>query len=113
VILHQLLEVSRSGFYAWKHRQKHPSERMIRDRKHLAILKALHEESRKLYGSPRLGRRARQHGLSLGRHATARVMRLGGPVGQAHPMSKGREDAKAARWAVYPELLIETRIKQS
>lgn len=38
LILCQLLEVSRSGFYAWKHRQKHPKERMIRDWEHLAIV---------------------------------------------------------------------------
>jgi putative transposase len=66
---------------------------MIRDREHLAILKALHQESRKLYGSPRLWRRARQHGLSLGRHATARVMRLGGLVGRSWRNAKARRRA--------------------
>lgn len=63
---------------------------MIRDQEHLTALSALHEESRKLYGSPRLWQRARQHGLSLGRHATARVMRMGGLVGRSWRTAKAR-----------------------
>jgi putative transposase len=66
---------------------------MIRDQEHLTVLSTLHEESRKLYGSPRLWRRAREHGLSLGRHATARVMRLGGLVGRSWRTAKARRRA--------------------
>jgi putative transposase len=78
-----LLDVSRSGYYAWRHRQAHPSRRMLRDRRHLAALQDLHGRSRQLYGSPRLWRQARQQGWTLGRHATARIMRLGGLVGRS------------------------------
>ncbi|WP_369931245.1 IS3 family transposase [Xanthomonas sp. NCPPB 2632] len=93
VVLCRLLEVGRNSFYAWRHRQKHPSPRVLRDRQHLAQLKQLHERSRGLYGSPRLWHLAREQGLSLGRHATARLMRQGGLVGRSWRTSKASRRA--------------------
>lgn len=88
--------MSRSGYYGWQHRQRHPSPRMLRDQLHLTALRELHQRSRQLYGSPRLWRQALQQGLTLGRHATARVMRLGGLVGRSWRTSKAARRAATA-----------------
>ena len=50
-----LLEVSRSGFYAWKARRRAgPSRRRQADSQLLNSIVAIHAESRRLYGSPRV-----------------------------------------------------------
>jgi putative transposase len=76
-----LLEVSRSGFYAWA-RRPHGE----RDRANAALVEqihAVHREHRGVYGSPRVYRALRTAGLRAGRHRVARLMRLEGLRGKA------------------------------
>jgi transposase InsO family protein len=67
--------VSRSGFYAWRHRQAHPSQRMLRDHDHLTTLQTLHEKSRRLYGSPRLWKQLAREGIAVACCTVERLMR--------------------------------------
>lgn len=79
---------------------------MLRDQEHLTTLRTLHEKSRQLYGSPRLWKQARQHGLNLGRHATARVMRMGGMAGRSW------RTAKAARRPATVSTVAENKLQR-
>jgi len=67
------LEVSRSGYYAWKDRMK--SVREIRNDKLLEEVRRVFFESKKRYGSPRIYRQLRSEGVYCGRHRVARIMR--------------------------------------
>ena len=71
-----LLEVSASGYYAWKHRG--PSRRQLDDMVLLAHIRAHFETSRSTYGSPRMHAELREENLTVGRHRIARLMRDNG-----------------------------------
>lgn len=67
------LEVSASGYYAWC---KTPESNRARDNVKLLIdIKAVHEESRKTYGSPRVHAELCSRGIHCGKHRVARLMR--------------------------------------
>jgi len=110
-----LLEVSRSGYYAWRRRPE--SARSNRDRKLLPEIRQAHEQSHGVYGSPRICAELKARGLSVGRHRVARLMRLerlrGCPkkryrvttqVDPRHPVTKNllkqdfQTDAPNRRW---------------
>jgi len=68
-----LLDVSTSGYYAWKCRGS--SRRQRADMVFLAHIRAHFAASNGTYGSPRMHVELREAGLSIGRHRTARLMR--------------------------------------
>lgn len=70
------LDVSPSGYYAWKSR---PVSLRRRNNERLAVeMRAIHEEVRQSYGSPRMRRELVERGLPCGRHRVARLMRVEG-----------------------------------
>ena len=71
-----LLDVSASGYYAWKNRD--PSQRQLDDMVYLAHIRAHFATSNGTYGSPRMHAELRDQGLAIGRHRTARLMRDNG-----------------------------------
>ena len=78
-LMSRLLEVSRSGFYAWsKHAE---SVRARSDRALLVDIKAAHQASRGVYGSPRVHRELLAQGHTVGRDRIGRVMRDNGLQG--------------------------------
>jgi transposase InsO family protein len=77
----RILEVSRSGFYAWARRPR--SERDRANAQLVAQIHAAHRANRGAYGSPRIYRALRSTGLTAGRHRVARLMRLEGLRGAA------------------------------
>ncbi len=70
----RVLEVSRSGYYAWRGRPK--SERAKRDEALTETIKEVHAESRNTYGSPRVHVELRARGVGCSRKRVARLMRL-------------------------------------
>jgi putative transposase len=68
-----VLEVSRSGFYAWIVRPE--SARDAQDRALGTRIEKIHEKSRGTYGSPRVHAKLAQEGIRCGRKRIARVMR--------------------------------------
>ena len=68
-----LLDVSVSGYYAW--RRRGASQRQLDDMVWLAHIRARFAASNGTYGSPRMHVDLREDGLSIGRHRTARLMR--------------------------------------
>jgi transposase InsO family protein len=75
----RLLEVSRSGYYAWRVRPE--SQRAKTDRELTGVIRRLHAESRGVYGSPKMRDELRDEGYRCGRHKVARLMRKAGLKG--------------------------------
>ena len=72
----RVLQLSRSGFYAWLGRA--PSERARRDETLRRRIEAIHERSRGTYGSPRVHAELRDENERIGRKRVARLMRSAG-----------------------------------
>ena len=68
----KVLEVSRSGYYAWE--QRVPSARSLEDAKLRVHIAAIHERSRGLYGTPRVHAELRASGFRVSRKRVARLM---------------------------------------
>ena len=66
------LNVSVSGFYAWKKRPA--SKRQTEDMVLLAHIRAEFSTSNETYGSPRVRAELQESGLAIGRHRVARLM---------------------------------------
>jgi transposase InsO family protein len=71
-----VLGVSRAGFYAWRGRS--PAARAGADQRLAVEVAAIHAESRRRYGSPRVHRELRTRGQHIGRKRVARLMRAQG-----------------------------------
>ena len=69
----EVLNVSRSGYYAWKTRQ--PSTRQRANEELLRQIREVHSQSRRLYGSPRITAELRRRGFRCGKNRVARIMR--------------------------------------
>jgi putative transposase len=67
------LEVSKAGYYAWL---KRPVSRRARRRAELAVkIKRAHQQSRRIYGSPRIHQELIAGGEKVCRNTVARIMR--------------------------------------
>jgi transposase InsO family protein len=71
-----VLEVSRSGYYAWTKRR--PPARALSDAQLEAEIAAVHRKSRGTYGSPRVHAELRAKGVRVGKKRVERLMREGG-----------------------------------
>jgi putative transposase len=69
----RVLEVSRSGFYAWAGRS--PSRRACEDAELGNRICSIHEQSRGTYGAPRIHAELSASGTHVGRKRVARLMR--------------------------------------
>jgi putative transposase len=67
------LKVSAAGYYVWTKRPE--SKRAKANRALLAQIRALHTESRRTYGSPRISHALIQRGHHVGENRVARLMR--------------------------------------
>jgi putative transposase len=83
----ELVEVSRSGYYAWRDRPVSPRAQI--DAELLVEIEAIHERSRRTYGAPRIEGQLRRGGRCHGRKRIARLMRAQGLVG-AHARRRWR-----------------------
>ena len=72
----RVLAVSRAGYYAWRARPL--CQRIQDDQVLYAKVKAVHERTRRRYGSPRVHRELRKQGCRCGEKRVARLMRTGG-----------------------------------
>ena len=72
----RVLQVSRSGYYAWCRRPTAP--RTLKDQIMALEVATIHRESRGRYGSPRVHAELRERGQRTGRKRIARLMRAAG-----------------------------------
>ena len=75
----RVLEVSSSGYYAW--RQRMTSVRKREDEKLQRRIGTIHHRSRQTYGAPRIHAELRDEGTRIGRKRVARLMRASGLAG--------------------------------
>jgi transposase InsO family protein len=98
----QVLDVSLSGYYAWLRR---PESRRSRDDRRLLIeIRAIHRQSRRTYGSPRIYRELRERKLRCGRHRVARLMRQDGLEGTYRRKFRVTTNSEH-KWPVAPNRL--------
>ena len=64
----RLLQVSVSGFYAWRNRG--PSQRQLDDMVLLAHVRAAFRRSRESYGAERVHHELAENGIEVGRHSS-------------------------------------------
>lgn len=72
----RVLEVSRSGYYAWLKRGK--SERCRQDEVLIERIGQIHRDSRGTYGAPRIYAELQEEGTAIGQKRIARLMRESG-----------------------------------
>jgi transposase InsO family protein len=72
----RVLEVSASGYRAWRWRA--PSARALADAGLSEAIRAAHRQSRECYGAPRIHAELRARGLTCSRKRVARLMREAG-----------------------------------
>jgi putative transposase len=101
-VLCRMLEVSKSGYYAWRSRP--PSKRSCGDHALTQKIREVHRRSRETYGSPRVHAELRALGVRCGRRRVARLMRVAGLRGCMR--SKKRKTTRSdSRTAPAPDLL--------
>jgi putative transposase len=69
----RLYGVTRAGYYQWRSRER--SERERRNEALLGRIRRVHEQSRGIYGSPRVHRALREEGVMASENRVARLMR--------------------------------------
>lgn len=70
------LQVSRSGYYAWRHRPE--SRRAQADRALRTQIEAVHRSTRGCYGAVKIWRELQRRGVAGGKHRVARLRRQAG-----------------------------------
>ena len=100
----RVLEVGRSGFYAWLNRRESP--RSCENRCLVVEIKAVHKESRRTYGSPRVHADLKDKGYVIGKHRVARLMRENGVV------SKHKRKFRATTHSKHDHPVAENRLKR-
>ena len=87
-----MLEISRSGFYAWK---KRPSSTRSNAKARLAVeIMAAHKKSGRRYGSPRVHRALRKNGIRASRKRVERVCAKNGIIGRQKRRFRRTTDSK-------------------
>jgi putative transposase len=97
-----VLEVSRSGYYAWTKRSR--SVRAERDDALTVEIATTHKRSRRTYGSPRVHQDLRAHGIRVGRKRVERLMREAGIVGRRKRRFRRTTDSNHT-YPIAPNLL--------
>ncbi len=92
----KVLQVSRSGFYAFRCRQT-PSAREVENAKLLEQVREVHQQSRGTYGSPRVRQELARRGVSASRERVARLMRGAGLAGCIRRRFRVTTDSKHQR----------------
>lgn len=97
------LGVAVSGYYAWRNRPV--SQREQEDEVLLEEIRRVHQNSRKLYGSPRIHAVLQQKGIQVSRKRVARLMRHAGIHSERHVRRRTRTTDSDHTRPVAPNLL--------
>lgn len=89
------LDVSISGFRAWK-RGGQPQRQRLTDPQLLTMIRAIHEELKGAYGSPRMLRELRGRGCPVGKARVERLMRENGIRARHKRRFKATTDSRHA-----------------
>ncbi len=75
----RLLDVSKSGFYAWIKRK--PSQRSRQNTRLTELIKQVHFNSHGVYGAPKIYHELKVKGMNVGKNRIAKLMKLSGLKG--------------------------------
>lgn len=75
-------KVSRSGYYHWLTRKLSP--RRIDSQAMLKLIREIHKESKRRYGSPKITRELQKRGIQISRPRVARIMKKAGIQSVVH-----------------------------
>ena len=104
----EVLGVSPSGYYAWKHRS--PSARAVDNEQLLRRMREIHRFSRETYGQPRMQAELRDDGWRVNHKRVRRLMRLADLQGATR--RKKWRTTKRDRYARPAPDLIDGRLRQ-
>jgi len=96
------LKVSRSGYYAWRHRL--PSDRAVTDKEFTALISGIHRELSGNPGVRRVHAELLAQGYRIGRARVWRLMRLAGLQGR-HPRPWKKTTVHGTQPAAAPDLI--------
>jgi len=99
----RMLDVSESGYRAWKRGGK-PGKKRLTDAQMLALIRAIHTELKGAYGSPRMVKELRSRGFSASKTRVERLMRENGIKARHKRRYKVTTDSKHSL-PVAPNLL--------
>jgi transposase InsO family protein len=88
-----VLDVSVSGYRAWKRGGK-PDRKRLTDAQMLALIQAIHAELKGTYGSPRMVRELRERGFAASKERVERLMREHGIRARHKRRYKATTDSK-------------------
>lgn len=107
------LSVSRSGYYAYQHRKKHPGKREAFNKDLLFKIQALYLEHRKRYGSPKITKCLCKIGHTVNHKRVERLMRKDGLCAIKKKRFKPKTTDSKHKHAIAPNLLIKYKEKVS
>ena len=102
-----VLKQSRSGYYAWKKRD--PGIRHRENEELLSRIREIHEQSRRLYGSPRIRAELVEQGFRCGKNRVARIMRDNAVRAEVKKRRFRRTTDSNHRYALAANLLLDKR----
>jgi transposase InsO family protein len=107
----EVLEVSRSGYYAWRNRK--PGKRWKENEHLLDRVKEIHQKSRKVYGSPRIRAELRDQGSKCGKNRIARIMKDNGIRAELKRRFRKTTTQSKHNYSLAANLLIDRNHKRS
>ncbi len=110
VVLCEVLEVSPSGYYAWRKRPPSAHEKM--DAQLAVHVVAAHQASRMTYGSPRVQRELQAQGLHVSRKRVAKLMQRKGLRARQKRRFRKTTDSKHCQ-PVAPNVLARNFIQEA
>ena len=99
----KVLNVSRSGYYAWKSRR--PSNRQRENMELLENIQEIYKKRRKIYGSPRITKELNDQGVGCGKNRVARIMKENGIRAYVRKKFRGRPESRS-NYPASPNLLL-------
>jgi putative transposase len=97
------LEVSVSGYYAWRERK--PSQHEQRDAELLTHIRQIYEQGRGMYGSPRVHGKMQERKIPCSRKRVARLMRENGLFSRRKVRYRARTTDSNHKRPIAPNLL--------
>lgn len=104
------LSVSKSGYYAWRRRKV--SNREEQNMTLLEKIQAIHEQSRRLYGSPRMTQELKAQSVCCSENRIARLMRENG-IGAKVKRKFRRTGRSTVKLATYADNLLNRQFAQT
>ncbi len=99
----KVLNVSRSGYYAWKSRR--PSNHQRENAEILKNIQEIYKKRRRIYGSPRITNELNDQGVRCGKNRVARIMKENGIRANVRKKFRGRPESRPNHPAS-PNLLL-------